>query len=45
METLRRSEERANQLRSQAAQATGETITGVDRFEVAFSEVLAGARA
>jgi hypothetical protein len=45
MDTLRASEARANQLRSQAAEAMGETITGVDRYEVAFSEALAGARA
>jgi hypothetical protein len=41
-ESLRASEERANQLRSQAAQAMGERITGVDRYEVALHEVLAG---
>jgi len=42
-ESLRASEERANQLRSQAAEAMGETITGVDRYEVAVHEVLAPA--
>jgi hypothetical protein len=44
-ESLQASEERANQLRSEAAEALGETIKGIDRYEVAFSEVLAGARA
>ena len=42
-ESLRASEERANQLRSEAAAAMGETITGVDRYEVAVHEVLAAA--
>ncbi len=42
-ESLRASEERANQLRSQAADAMGETITGVERYEVAVHEVLAAA--
>ena len=44
-ESLRASEERANQLRSEAAEALSETITGVERFEVAISEIVAGARA
>jgi hypothetical protein len=41
-ESLRASEERADRLRGQAAQAMGDTITGVDRYEVALHEVLAG---
>ena len=41
--SLRASEERANQLRSEAAEAMGETVTGVDRYEVAVHEVLAAA--
>ncbi len=40
-ESLRASEERANELRSRAAEAMGESITGVDRYEVAVHEVLA----
>jgi hypothetical protein len=44
-ESLQASEERANQLRSEAADALQETIAGVERFEVAISEVIAGARA
>ncbi len=40
-ESLWASEERANQLRSRAAEAMGESITGVDRYEVAVHEVLA----
>ena len=42
-ESLRASEERANQLRSEAAEAMGETVTGVDRYVVALHEVLAAA--
>ena len=41
--SLRASEERANQLRSEAAEAMGETVTGVDRYVVALHEVLAAA--
>jgi hypothetical protein len=41
-ESLRASEERADRLRGQAAQAMGDTITGVDRYEVALHEVTAG---
>jgi len=41
--SLRASEERANQLRSEAAEAMGETVTGVDRYVVAVHEVLAAA--
>ena len=40
-ESLDASEERANQLRSDAAGALDETITGVARYEVAVSKVLA----
>lgn len=39
-ESLRASEERADQLRSQAAKTLGK-ITGVDRYEVALHEVMA----
>ena len=42
-ESLRATEERANELRSQAAEALGESITGVVRYEVAVHEVLAAA--
>jgi heme-degrading monooxygenase HmoA len=38
-ESLQASEEAANKLRARAAEAGGETITGVDRYEVAISEV------
>lgn len=38
-ESLRATEERATELRSQAAEAMGETIMAVDRFEVAVHEV------
>ncbi len=41
--SLRASEERANQLRGEAAEAMGESITGVDRYELAVHEVLAAA--
>jgi hypothetical protein len=37
-ESLRASEERANELRSQAADAMGDTITDVERYEVALYE-------
>jgi hypothetical protein len=40
-ETLRASDERANELRTQAAEAMDETIVGVDRYEVALSMALA----
>ena len=40
-ESLDASEERASQLRSEAAAAIEETITGVARYEVALSKVLA----
>ncbi len=40
-ESLEASEERANELRSEAAEAMNETITGVDRYEVALHKVLA----
>jgi len=42
-ESLRATEDRANELRSQAAEALGESITGVVRYEVAVHEVLAAA--
>jgi hypothetical protein len=41
IESLTASEERADELRSEAAAAMDETITGVDRYEVAVSRVLA----
>lgn len=44
-ESLRASEERANQLRGEAAETLRGTITGVERFEVAINEIVAGARA
>jgi hypothetical protein len=42
-ESLAASEERANTLRSEAAAALNEQIVGIDRYEVAFSKVLAPA--
>jgi hypothetical protein len=44
-ESLKASEERANQLRTEAAEAMAERITGVDRYEVAVNSVLAPAPA
>ena len=44
-ESLRASEARADELRREAADALDETIVGVERFEVAISEIVAGARA
>lgn len=38
-ESLRASEARADEMRSQAAEALNETITGVERYEVALSHV------
>ncbi|MDQ3671521.1 MAG: hypothetical protein M3364_03655 [Actinomycetota bacterium] len=38
-ETLRASEARGNELRAQAAEAMGDTITSVERYEVALNEV------
>jgi hypothetical protein len=43
-ESLRSSEERASQLRSEAAKTMSGKIVGVDRYEVAVSEIVAGAR-
>jgi len=43
-ESLRASEERANEIRSEAAEALNERIIGVERFEVAISEIVAGVR-
>jgi len=40
IESLQASEERANELRSEAAAALAERITGVSRYEVVLSEVL-----
>jgi heme-degrading monooxygenase HmoA len=37
-ETLRASEEQGNRLRQQAAEGGGETISGVERYEVAFNQ-------
>jgi hypothetical protein len=44
-ESLRASEERANELRSQAADAMGDTISGVERYEVALHEAQVSAPA
>lgn len=38
-EALRASEEEANRLRSETAEASGETIAGVERYEVGYFEV------
>jgi heme-degrading monooxygenase HmoA len=38
-ETMRATEEEANRLRSELAQAGGETIAGVERYEVGIFEV------
>lgn len=42
-EAMRASEEEANRLRDEAAQALGATIAGVERYEVTISEVPATA--
>ncbi len=38
-EAMRASEQEANRLRSETAEASGEEITGVERYEVGFFEV------
>ncbi len=38
-EAMRASEEAVNRLRSETAEAAGETVAGVDRYEVTFGEV------
>ena len=38
-EALRASEEAANRLRDEGAEAANETITGVERYEVTFAEI------
>ena len=38
-EAMRASEEEANRIRGEAAQASGDTIAGVERYEVVFSEM------
>jgi hypothetical protein len=38
-EALKESEQAANRLRRESSEASGETIEGVDRFEVAWYEV------
>ena len=38
-EAMRASEEEANRVRSESAEASGETIAGVERYEVGFFEV------
>jgi hypothetical protein len=43
IESLQASEDRASELRSEAAAAMAETITGVDRYEVVLVESLAPA--
>ena len=40
MDAVQASEQQANELRRQSAEAAGETITGVERYEVALSEQL-----
>ena len=45
MDALRASEEQANTLREESAQAFGETITGVERYEAFFVGAAAGSRA
>ena len=42
-EALRDSEEIANRLRGEAAAAGGDTVTGVERYEVVFDEAPLGA--
>jgi heme-degrading monooxygenase HmoA len=37
-EAMRASEEEANRVRSESAEASGETIAGVERYEVGFFE-------
>jgi hypothetical protein len=44
-DALRQSEQQANQLREQAAQAGGQRVGGVDRYEVAVAQQLSGVRA
>jgi heme-degrading monooxygenase HmoA len=41
-ETMRASEEAADRLRSETAEAASETIAGVERYEVTFAEVPGG---
>ena len=41
-ESLRASEEAANRLRNDSAAAAGETVVGVDRYEVALIDVADG---
>ena len=38
-EAMRASEEEANRMRSETAEASGEEITGVERYEVGYFEV------
>jgi heme-degrading monooxygenase HmoA len=38
-QAMRASEEAANQLRDESAEAAGETIAGVERYEVTFAEL------
>jgi hypothetical protein len=45
IESLQASEDRASELRSEAAAAMAETIAGVDRYEVVLVESLAAAPA
>ena len=44
-DAMRQSEQQANQLREQAAQSGGQRVAGVDRYEVAVAQQLAGVRA
>ena len=40
MDALRASEQQPNELRRESAEAAGETISGVERYEIALSEQL-----
>ena len=44
-DALRRSEQQADRLREQAAESGGQTIAGVDRYEVAVAQQLSGVHA
>jgi len=44
-DALRQSEQRADRLREQAAKSGGQSIAGVDRYEVAVAQQLSGVRA
>jgi TfoX/Sxy family transcriptional regulator of competence genes len=44
-DALRQSEQQANRLREQAAKSGGQSIAGVDRYEVAVAQQLSGVHA